>query len=91
MMELKYEVPLYMLEYSEHELRKLFKKNGHSPLGGYEVKLDRANRAFQRSMGDLNVKWVPIDDPNTRLLSKVGHKEFRKEITSRSVRITLRL
>ena len=70
----KYEDPPHMLEYSEDELRELLGRNGHSPLGSYDVMLDRDTRAFRRIMGDPNVRWAPEDDPDTRLRNKGSNK-----------------
>ena len=69
----KYEVPPHILEYSEDELRELLERNGHSPLGGYEIILDRAIRAFRRNMGEPNVRWVPEDYPETQISNR-DHK-----------------
>ena len=74
MTEPKYEVPPHMLEYSKDELRELLERNGHSPLGSYEIMLDRAIREFRRNMRDPNVRWAPEDYPDMRLSNKGSNK-----------------
>ena len=82
----EYEVPPHMLEYSEDELRELLERNGHSPLGSYEIILDRAIRAFRKNMGDPNVRWAPEDEPDTRLRNKDSNKRV-SERDNESVRL----
>ena len=81
----EYEVPPHMLEYLEDELRELLERNGHSPLGCYDVMLDRATRAFRRIMGDPNVRRAPESDPDTRLRDKGSNKRV-SERDNESVR-----
>ena len=69
----KYEVPPHMLEYSVDELRELLERNGHSPLGSYEIILDRTIREFRRNIGEPNLRWAPEDYPETQI-SNSGHK-----------------
>ena len=91
MTDSKYEVPPHILEYSEDELRELLERNRHSPLGIYEVMLDRAIRKFRRNTCDPNAIWALEDDPDTRLRNKGGNNRVSKRDNEsvRSVKISV--